>query len=381
MLVSQLLDGGGSERQVRQLAIALNRLHFEVHLASFRSNEKIAEQLRQAGVQTVDLAVTSLASPKIVGTVLNLRSYVKQHGIQLLHAFDAPSSTLAVPMARLARVPLVLASQRGNRALDPPLAHKLRWLTDPMAHGIVVNAEALADHLEAEGIARTRIRFCPNGLDTARFSPQGRQRIPRLEHASAVVGCVAAHRPEKELPFLVDAFAEARRQRPGLQLVMVGSGTETPKILERVQAHNLGGDCLMIPHTPDTAEILRSIDIFLLTSVSEGQSNSLMEAMACGCAVVASRVEGTRDLVRDGVNGFLFEFGSQADLVAKVLSLVDDPELRRKIACDASAWVRSTMSVEASAARMAAIYDEFIGKANSARVSKASAEAHSEPRP
>ena len=362
LLASQLLDGGGSERQMRQFATALIDLAFEVHVAFFRPDEVRERELRACGVQTVHIPLTSFGSPSTLKVASQLWSYLKTHSIQLVHAFDAPTCTFVLPIARLAGTRVVLASQRGNRRLDSTTTNRLRWLSDAVSHGIVVNAEALAVHLESEGVPKPKIRFCPNGLDTKRFSPDGRRRLPELAGASVVIGCVATHRPEKQLPFLVDSFAEMRRQRPGLRLVLVGSGSETSKIQERIVAHQLGPDCLMIPHTPDTAEILRSIDVFLLTSASEGQSNSLMEAMATGCAVIGSNVEGTRDLIRDGVNGYLFEYLNQADLVRTTLALVDDATLRNKISADASEWVRSTMSLEASAMRMAAIYEEYLDR-------------------
>ena len=85
--------------------------------------------------------------------------------------------------------------------------------------------------------------------------------------------------------------------------------------------------------------------------------------MASGCVVVASNVEGTRDLVKDKSNGFLFEYLNQKDLVAKVLALVDDPVLRRTIGMDSSHWVSTTMSVEAATARMAEIYESYLARA------------------
>lgn len=362
MLASQLLDTGGSERQMRQTAVALNDRGFEVHVAFFRLDEVRERELRDQGVQTVHIPLASFGSPSTLKVAAHLWSYLRSHGIQLVHAFDAPTCTFMLPVARLAGTRVVLASQRGNRRLDSATTNRLRWLSDAASHGVVVNAEALALHLESEGVPKEKIRFCPNGLDTKRFSPENRRRLHELAGASAVIGCIATHRPEKQLPFLVDSFAEMRRQRPGLQLVLVGSGTETPKIRERIDAHEMSPDCVLIPHTRDTSEILRSIDVFLLTSASEGQSNSLMEAMATGCAVIGSNVEGTRDLIRDGVNGFLFEYLNQADLVKKTLALLDDATLRNKISVDASEWVRTTMSLEGSAMRMAAIYEEYLGR-------------------
>lgn len=347
---------------MRQLAMEMNKMHFDIHALFFRPNAEREKELQDHGVKTVMVPVSSYKSIDPLRAMLEVKRYLQRHDIQLVHAFDAPTCTLVVPAARLARTRVVLGSQRGNRLWDPKVSQWLRWLTDRLAHGIVVNGKDFIDQLERAGVPRSKMHFCPNGLDTDRFVADGRKRFPEVEDATVVLGCTAVHRPEKMMPFLVDAFAEIRRQRPGVKLVLAGNGPETPKVLARIEANQLGSDCVVIPHTPNTAWILRAIDLFLLTSATEGTPNSLMEAMACGTPVLASNVEGTRDLVEDGVNGFLFEYMNQADMVKKAVALIDHAALRQKIAAYSTPWIRETLGLNASARRMAAIYDQYLGK-------------------
>jgi L-malate glycosyltransferase len=370
VLASLFLEAGGSETQLRQTALALDRKRFDVHVVFFRPNEARQNELLAAGLHTRYWPLNSLTSGGTVKIALELRSYLRKHRIRLLHAFDNPSSIFAIPVARAAGVPVILSSQRGHPHLYRRALHRLQRLGEIFADGIVVNAEALRQHLiQEEHIPPERIRFCPNGLDTERFPfPATRQYPPELASARAVMGCISALRPEKHLPFLVDAFALMRRDRPGLKLLFVGSDhkrdrdsrSEREAILARIEAHGLHDDCLLVPYNQDVPRWMRAIDVFALCSETEGSSNSLLEAMASGAVVVGSRVPGTRELIQEGVNGFLFEFGDAADLSRKVLRLVDDPVLRQSVARSASSWVRENMSIASSAARMGAIYDEFL---------------------
>jgi glycosyltransferase involved in cell wall biosynthesis len=102
------------------------------------------------------------------------------------------------------------------------------------------------------------------------------------------------------------------------------------------------------------------MDIFVLPSVSEALSNSLMEAMACGCAVVASRVGGNVELIDDGRTGFLFEKSDAGQLASILERLIADEELRREIGTAAASFIREGFSLETSVTRMQSIYDTML---------------------
>src|SRR5439155_9534272 len=100
------------------------------------------------------------------------------------------------------------------------------------------------------------------------------------------------------------------------------------------------------------------IDIFVLPSVSEALSNALMEAMACGCACIASRVGGNCELIEDGATGLLFENKDVAALVGQIERLIADPGLQRQLGQRAASTIREKFSLGAAAARLGCIYDE-----------------------
>jgi glycosyltransferase involved in cell wall biosynthesis len=187
-----------------------------------------------------------------------------------------------------------------------------------------------------------------------------------LADASLVIGVVCALRPEKGLPTLLQAFAKvvsgpSSALRSGLRLVVVGSGP----MLETLQALKielgLQNKCHFEPSTSDVAGWLRAIDIFVLPSLSEALSNALMEAMACGCAVVASEVGGNPELVSDGTTGLLFRAGNAVELADRLERLIVDENLRTRVGVVASESVRQRFSIEASVRRMEEIYEELLG--------------------
>lgn len=288
--------------------------------------------------------------------------YLLKHRIVLTHSFDAPMNLFSVFAGRLFARTLVLSSQRSYRTLRTPAEQKLLRVTDKLVSATVVNCEAMRRHLIAdEGVSPHRVHVCYNGIDTAKFSPARETPRPEsLRGASLVVGTVCVLRPEKDLNVLLDAFACACREVSGMKLVFVGSGPMKDELQSSAERLGISGSVVFEPATADVPRWLNAIDIFVLPSRSEALSNSLMEAMACGAAAVASNVGGNPELVRDGETGLLFPSGDVNALAARLRRLAGDAELRKRVAAAGSAFIRSEMSIETASARMAAIYRELL---------------------
>jgi glycosyltransferase involved in cell wall biosynthesis len=358
LLMARELNFGGSERQLAELAQALDRLQFDVRVGCFRAGGMRAEELCAAGVPVVNFAVPSLAS---VHGALRMGAYIRENGIRLVHTFDTPANLYGVPAARMAGAPVVVSSQRAHRSLMPRPARQGLRITDRMVDAIVVNCEFVRRHLiEDERVAPGLIRLCYNGVDP-RFHPAHGARPEPLRGASLVVGVVCVLRPEKGLPTLVEAFAAVRGLQPGMKLAMVGSGPCLPELQQRAAALGILEDCVFQPATPEVAAWLAGMDIFVLPSLSEALSNSLMEAMASGCCVAASRVGGNPELVTDGASGMLFEAGDAAGLASLLRTLIADPALRRRLGEQAAESVRRQFSLAAAACRMRDIYLALLG--------------------
>jgi glycosyltransferase involved in cell wall biosynthesis len=239
----------------------------------------------------------------------------------------------------------------------PPLYRHGLSVTDRLVDGIVVNCEFVHRHLrEDERVPDGLIHLCYNGIDTAVFSPLRGPRPEALRDASLVVGVVCVLRPEKGLATLLDAFAAVHGIQPGMTLAVVGSGPCLADLQERARALGISEHCVFQPATPRVADWLAGIDIFVLPSLSEALSNSLMEAMACGCAVAASRVGGNPELVTHGETGLLFEPRDPAALAQTMRLLIREPALRRDLACNAARAIAGRFSLAAAARRMGEIY-------------------------
>jgi glycosyltransferase involved in cell wall biosynthesis len=359
LLLTSELGIGGTERQLVQTAVTLDRARFQPHVACFNASGFRAARLRDAGIPILELPVHSFKRWCAVTGARQLARYLRANRIQVAHAFDVPMDIFSVPVARFARTPVVISSQRAHRDLTPGLYTRLLRATDRMVNALVVNSRAVERELvQQHRVSPALIRFWPNNIDPGEFPSTPRVRQPELAGAELVIGSLCALRPEKGLDLLLDAFAALRPA--GATLVFIGSGPAEAALKQRAAALGVGDLCRFIPMVTNPAEWLRSIDIYVLPSLSEAFSNSLMEAMSCGCCCVASDTGGNPELVESGATGMLFRSGDARALADTLRPLLADAGLRLRLAQAAAAHIRETFSVAASAERAANLYTELL---------------------
>lgn len=342
---------GGSERQMTETAISLDRSVFEPHVGCFRPAGMRGDELREAGIPVVQFPVNSYRSAAAITEARSLARYVREHGIRIVHTWDYPLNVYAIQVTRLLTSAIAISSQRFHRELTPRGYLQLSRFADRRSHAIVVNCDFLRRHLiEDEHVDEAKIHVCYNGIDLERF-----RRTETPPHP-LTIGTICGLRPEKDLKTLIGGFARVHTGEPGLKLVIVGSGSELAILQQYAREAGVAEAVHFEPATPRVTEWLSKIDIFVLPSRSEAFSNSLMEAMVCGCCPVASNVGGNPELVRPGETGLLFRSGDPEELSTTLRKLIDQPELRHGIAARAEAYIRAGFSKAAAARRMSEIY-------------------------
>ncbi len=362
LFVVRKLDFGGIERDVTKMVIGLDRARFTPSVAVYQAGGSRSAEVAQAGISILDLNISSLATPAILFSAFKFCRWILSNRIRVVHAWDA-SVVFAAPLARLLGVPLVLASAVGHRDLFDMKTKKQLSFMDSFVDEIVVNCLAMRRHIADDyGVDPSRIQLCYNGVETNEFYPDRQPKPDVVATASLVIGTVCVLRPEKRIEMLIEAFALVRCLRPGLKLLIVGSGPELSQLTAKAAALGVEEQCIFVPAVSDVAPYLRAIDVFVSCSYSEAFSNSILEAMACGCCPVGSRVGGTPELIEDGERGLLFESGKTDQLAQKLALLIENDDLRKKLAGRAAEFAARDLNMQVALDRMAEIYREGLAR-------------------
>ena len=215
--------------------------------------------------------------------------------------------------------------------------------------------------IEDEGVNGNNTHLCYNGLDPSKYHHGPRVRTQALSNASLVIGTLSVLRAEKSIETLIEAFAQILPADPKMRLAIVGSGPQLEDLRSKAARLNITGACHFEPTTTEPEKWLASMDIFVLPSLSEAFSNSLMEAMASACAVVATCVGGNPELIDEGQSGLLFEPASTVQLNNCLRLLISNHDLRHRLTARSIEKARS-LTIEASAAQLSDIYTFLLNK-------------------
>jgi sugar transferase (PEP-CTERM/EpsH1 system associated) len=242
----------------------------------------------------------------------------------------------------------------------------LRKIIQPFVNRFVVVSLELRNYLTASvRIPQEKITLIYNGVDAGKFCPNS-SSLENLSKAKLafpgliVIGTVGRMQEVKNQHLLVDAFVELLDQYPALRrqirLLMIGDGPLRDKLIEKLDVAGLT-ELSSLPGACDNVdELLKSIDIFVLPSRNEGVSNTVLEAMATGLPIIATRVGGTPEIVRDGITGTLIRNDDVEELKAAIIQYIDKPDLRDSHGNTGRERVRAEFSLEAMVGKYLDVY-------------------------
>jgi glycosyltransferase involved in cell wall biosynthesis len=356
----------GGERQAFWLASELAR-RGHTSIVAARAGEPLESRARAAGLLTV---ACGPASEVDVLAAWRLRRALRAQRIDVVHAHTAHAVAVGALATIGTAVPLVVSRRVDFRLGDNP---GTRWKYGRAAMVIAVSC-AVARVLEAGGVPRDRIRVVPDGVDLRRVvvaaPPEVLASLGVTREAPLVVQ-VAQLVGHKDPINFIRAMAVVRDLVPGIQALLVGDGPLRADAEREVVARGLAGVVHLSGYRGDADALLAAADVATLSSSEEGMGSVLLDALAFGVPVAATRAGGIPEVVADGVSGLLVAPADPAALGTAVARLIMDAPLRARLT--ANGRVRAVQfSVECMADRTVEVYDEVLKRTT--RLSRTSAE-------
>jgi L-malate glycosyltransferase len=263
--------------------------------------------------------------------------------------------------ARLARVPAVVHGEHGTLQLKTHqrMMQRAGWsLVDRVLSVSSILAERMA---ATTGFPLSRITVLRNGVNLTGFQATQDTSVRAalgLPPAALVVGTVGRLVPVKDHATLIEAAAALRRDGVVVTVVIAGDGPLGESLENR--ARSLDVDLRLLGYRTDIASVLGALDVFVSSSVSEGLSNTVLEAMAASRPVVATRVGGTEEMVTDGITGFLVRAGDAAGMAAALRRVLTAADRGAGMGAAGRARVEHEFTLESMMDRYEAMYLDVV---------------------
>jgi len=352
------LRTGGSERQFALLARAFRRRPFDLYLGCIQRRGKFLEDLEEIEEYPLGSSFLTLRAQHSLGKLVG---FLRRTRIEVAQSFDFYTNLLLVPAARLAGVHVVVASQRQLGDLLPPMKRRIQNLVFHLADCVICNSCAAADQLAREGVPNTKLTVISNGLPPGAFQ----EAVPALLPVPGVmrIGMIARmnERAKNHGLFLRSAAGVASRF-PLAEFVLVGDGPLRKEWEELARQLGIGLQTHFLGDRHDITQVLAAVNVVVSPSRSESLSNAILEAMAAGRPVVATRVGGNPELVRDRETGLLVTPEDAGALAAALETVLASPDLAREWGQNARRIAQANFTLDHSRERFEQLYLDLLAK-------------------
>lgn len=350
------LAGGGTERQILQLAQLAKSNGTDVHLAVLRKTAWLTREI--AGVPIHFLNIESwrrFPIPRLPKLLRFLR------GFDVVQTFFVESNLIIPILARLAGVPRIIGSRRNLNYWIGSKTLRLQRFSNRFAHLLVANSNAVKNVVaEQEAISGDRIAVIYNAIDAERFAPSlaNREKLRGqlgFDESVVVVGQVSTLGPHKGVDRFVEVGIMLAQRHLETRFVLIGGGALEEALRSRIAAAGMAGRILLLGSRDDVPALLDALDIAVLLSDTEGFSNSILEYMAKGLPIVATDVGGNGEALQGC--GLLVPTEPIQAIAEQIERLLDDARVRREMGEKARARAVATYGFTAIRAQWITLYE------------------------
>lgn len=367
------LDRGGLERVVIDLVRAQREAGYRCQVVCLFGQGTLAPELADLGIPVHSCGKRGGLDLR---ALLRARRFLRSHATEVLHTHNAMSHYYAVLASRGLPLQRVVSTRHGM-GLTRATAQRdvqarsgrngrLEWLygkSMAFTHTVAAVCEtARREYAQRPDLPPEKIVAVPNGIQVDRFEPASADSRQQLRSALGVppatqlVGLVGRLTWAKDHATLIRAFGLVQARLPDTALVLVGDGPLRPALAQLAADQGVAGRVFFLGDRNDVDALLRGLDLFAMSSVTEGYSVALLEACATALPIVATDVGGNAEIVHHGSNGWLVPARDPAALAAAIVDILQDPARGQALGRVGRAWALQHGSLRTMARRYGEIY-------------------------
>jgi glycosyltransferase involved in cell wall biosynthesis len=356
------MEVGGLERIVVDLVREGTGLNHQTTVLCVQRSGALAGEVGSVGGKVICVDKGPGIRLRVVRDVREVLQEIQPH---VLHTHQVGALLYCGPAAERAKVPVVVHTEHGKHFAHSLKARLLGRFAGRYANRWFCVSQDVAKEVRANRIVpAAKIFVAYNGIRTDHFAPRASSNNLRAQcgipKGALIMGTVGRLAEVKRQDILIRGLLQIRKYVSNVHLLLVGDGVMRAELTALAAELGLAPFIHFAGYQSDPADHLRIMDIFALTSRSEGMPLGILEAWAAGVPVVASKVGGVPELILDGQTGLLFESGSVEQFAAAVRRLISDPALKTCIGQRAQELVRKDYDVKAMAQRYDSYYRQLL---------------------
>ena len=360
---------GGTEKMILSLAKGLDKEKYEVTVCTLLGRGPLIEEAKKSGVRAVSL---NMKGKWDISVIPRFFSFLRKHRIDILHTYLYHANILGRILGRLAGVPIIISSQRTTEFYGQKKSDRWRrgyrifldkW-TSRFCCLIISNSEAGRRFLIEEGIDPAKIITIHNGVDldqfTVRIAPGEKKRRYGLRQDSMLVGIIANLTEVKGHKYFLQAAREVLKSIPQAEFLIVGDGPLREDLGGLSKNLGISAGVNFMGFRQDIPEILSILNVFVLSSLWEGFPVSILEAMAAGKPVIASKVGGIPEAVIDEKTGILVPPEDEKALAGAIEFLLNKGKIASEMGMAGRRRAEEHFSLQRMTGEIEAAYEKFL---------------------
>lgn len=362
LFIIDSLEFGGTEQQLKYLFSGIDKERFEIYLCYFTDREEMLDTLAQNCMEVFKVKKKWKIDLSLIKRIMAIIREKEISIVQTLLFTADLWGRIAVFGERFfsKRLFKVVSSKRNQNKLGMVRVTLMKIL-DSKSDAIVANCETVKDFIfKSEGIPKDKIEVIYNGIDTTGLSqvePADLVREYGIRKDTTIIGTVGRLVPVKNHYRFINMAEKLLSQFQDLFFFLVGGGPEEGNLKRLAQEKKLDNKLVITGATSKAQAFIKSFDIYVSTSITEGFSNSILEAMALGKTVWATPVGAATEIIKDGVNGFFIKHGNTT--VQELCSLYEIHKRQREKIADSAKLAASRFSIETMVKRHEVLYERL----------------------
>jgi glycosyltransferase involved in cell wall biosynthesis len=359
------LERGGAERVVANYAKYHDRTRFEVSVCCLVDRGEIADEVEAYGVK-VDCLNKKGRNPNVI---IRLCKLLNRERIDILHAHNVSAAFWGVLAAKLAGIPTLIITEHNVVTNRSWYSKTLAKMLGASVNSLIAVSEGVRlSHLREYGLSPRKVITIRNGIDIEHFNGKD-QPAPKelladmgIEDNCFIVGNVGSLTEQKNQACFIDMAQLVLETVPNTHFIIIGEGALRPNLETQIRRLGLENRVHLLGKRPDVKDLLRAMDIFVLSSLWEGLPISILEAMASGIPIIATDVGGNSEAIKGGISGILVPPGNASTIAEAVTRLLHDKSFSESLAKRAFESLTENFSAATMVRTTEALYLDFINE-------------------